>query len=82
MASLVLHLGDQYRLALQRRGASDPIALGQHADDFRMRVLGNLTNQGVAIAQRHPVLGLDLLFGVDAREEALLERVLIQRRRI
>src|SRR5580698_7427349 len=82
MAAFVLHFGDQNRLALQGWGASDPIALGQHADDFRMRVLGNLTNQGIAIARRHPVLGLDLLLGVDSREKALFERSFVQRDRV
>src|SRR2546430_13376890 len=33
--SLVLHLGDQHRLAPQARGARDPVALREHADDFR-----------------------------------------------
>jgi hypothetical protein len=31
---LVLHLGEQDRLAAERRRAGDPIAFGEHADDF------------------------------------------------
>ena len=38
----VLHLGQQCRLAAQGRCAGDPVALGQHADDFGMGVLGDL----------------------------------------
>jgi len=43
-----------------------------------VRVLRNLTNQGVAIARRHPVLRFDLLFGVDTCEKALFERLLVE----
>src|SRR3546814_1866470 len=59
MAGLVLHLGKQYGFALERGRAGDPVALGQHADDFRMSMLRNLAHQGLAIGLGHPVFGLD-----------------------
>ena len=70
VAALVLHLGDEHGLAAQRRRARDPVALGQHADDLRMRVLGDLPDQGLPVGLRHPVLRLDLLLRIDARLEA------------
>ena len=70
MARLVLHLGEQDRLAAQRRRARDPVALRQHADDFGMRVLRNLPRQRAAIGLGHPVLGLDEL----VRRHPRLER--------
>ena len=75
MAGLVLHLGHQDRLALQRRRARDPVALGQHADDLGMRVLRNLPDQRLAVRLRHPVLRLDLDVGVDP----LLKRAFLGR---
>ena len=61
MARLVLHLGEQDRLAPQRRRAGDPIAFGKHADDLAMRMLADLPRQGPSIGLGHPVLGLDEL---------------------
>ncbi|CPM42962.1 Uncharacterised protein [Bordetella pertussis] len=69
---LVLHLGQQDRLALERRRAGDPVALGQHADDLGMGVLGNLAHQGLAIGLGHPVLGFDAHPVVDTALERLL----------
>ena len=67
VAAFVLHFGEQCRLAAQRRRARDPVAFGQHADDFGMRVLGDLPRQRLAIGCRHPVVRLDALLGIDAR---------------
>jgi hypothetical protein len=78
MPRLVLHLGEQDRLALQRRRPRDPVALGKLADDLGMRVLADLADQRLAIALGHPLLGLDLLAPVDALlEGALLGRHLL-----
>src|SRR3546814_1964079 len=66
MAGLVLHLGKQYGFALERGRAGDPVALGQHADDFRMSMLRNLAHQGLAIGLGHPVFGLDAYAFIDA----------------
>ena len=68
---LVLNLGQQDRLAFQRRRPRQPVALGLHADDLGMRVLRNLANERAPIGLRHPVLGFDLFFGVDARLKCL-----------
>src|SRR5512146_193312 len=73
VAALVLHLGDEYGLAPQRRRARDPVALGQHADDLRVRMLGDLSDQRLPVCLRHPVLGLDLLVTLDALLEAALQ---------
>ncbi|MDT4844520.1 hypothetical protein FQZ97_784840 [compost metagenome] len=80
VAGFVLDLRHQLQLALQGRCAGHPVALGQHADDFRMRVLGNLPDQRLAIGIGHPVLRLDLDLGVDLLlEGALLRGHLLQR---
>ncbi len=71
MAGLVLHLGQQDRLALQRRRPRQPVALGLHADDLGVRMLRDLPDQRAPVGLGHPVLGLDLLLGIDTG----LERV-------
>src|SRR6266567_4018068 len=79
VARLVLHLGHQDRLALQARRSRDPVALWQHADDLRVRVLRDLPDQGPPIGLGHPVLGLDLDVGIDALLEGpLLRRHLVE----
>ena len=72
MPALVLDLGEERRLAAQRRRPGDPVALGQHADDLGMGVLRDLPHEEAAISLRHPVVRLDLLLGVDAGLEARL----------
>ncbi|MNN70500.1 hypothetical protein D3C81_1863530 [compost metagenome] len=74
MAGFVLDLGQQHCLALQRGRAGDPVAFRQLADDFRVRVLRDLADQGLAVGLGHPVLGLDL----DAVIHAGLERALLR----
>ena len=64
VARLVLHLGQQDRLAFQGGRAGDPVALGQLADNLGMGVLADLADQCAAIVIGHPVLGLDLFIGV------------------
>ena len=71
---LVLHLGKQDRLALQRGRAGDPVALGQLSDDLGMGMLADLADQRLAVALGHPLLGLDLLAAVDALLEGALLR--------
>ena len=78
VAGLVLHLGEEDGLALQRGRAGDPVALGELADDLGMGVLADLADQRLAVALGHPLLGLDLLVAVDALlEGALLGRHLL-----
>ncbi len=80
VAGFVLHLGHQDRLALERRGARDPVAFRQHAHDLGMRVLRNLPDERLAVGLGHPVLGLDAHVGVDALlERALLGREFLER---
>src|SRR5207253_1045169 len=67
VAAFVLRLGEQRGLAAQRWRTRDPVAFGQHADDFGMRMLGNLPRQRLAVGRRHPVVRLDALLGIDAR---------------
>ena len=76
VARLVLHLGDERHLPLQRRRAGDPVAFGQHAHDLGMRVLGHHPDELLPVALGHPVLGLDRLAGGDPRLESGVERVL------
>ena len=56
---LVLDLRHQDRLALEARCAADPVALRLHPDDLGVRVLGDLADQGPAIALGHLVARLD-----------------------
>ncbi|MBG9885073.1 hypothetical protein ABE10_00425, partial [Bacillus toyonensis] len=56
---LVLHLREQDRLAAQRGRPRDPVPLRLHADDLGVRVLGHLTDHGLAIRLGHPVPRLD-----------------------
>ena len=65
VAAFVLHLGQQDGLALERGRARNPVALGQHADDFAVGVLADLAHQGLAVGLGHPVLRLDLAVAVD-----------------
>jgi hypothetical protein len=71
MAGFVLDLRQQHRLAFQRRRARHPVALRQLADDFRVRVLGDLAHQRLAVGVGHPVLCLDLHAGIDSSLEGL-----------
>ena len=80
MTALVLHLGDQNGLAQQLGARVIQFPSGQHADDLGMGMLGDLADQGRAIARGHPILRLDLLLPIDARLEAPLARQLIRRR--
>ncbi|MNP07011.1 hypothetical protein D3C76_990190 [compost metagenome] len=80
MAGFVLDLRHQLQLALQGRCAGHPVAFRQHADDFRVGVLGNLPDQRLAIGIGHPVFCLDLDLGVDLLlKGALFRRHLLQR---
>src|SRR6516165_5944439 len=72
MARLVLDLGDEDGLAAQAGCPGDPVALGLHADDLGVSVLGDLPDEGLAVGVRHPVPGLDALVGRDELVEALL----------
>lgn len=65
MTGFVLNLGHQLQFALEAWGTGNPVAFGQHADDFRVGVLGDLPDEGLAVGLGHPVLGFDLDFGVD-----------------
>jgi hypothetical protein len=60
VADLVLHLRRQRELALQRRRAQDPLALGQDAHQLRVAVHLDELDQLRAVVVGHPVLGLDL----------------------
>ncbi len=70
---LVLHLGQQDRLAAQRRRPGDPVALGLHPDDLGVGVLGDLADQRLAVLLRHPVARLDPLVARDGLVELRLQ---------
>src|SRR3712207_7856460 len=53
------HLGEQDGLAPQAGGREQPVALGLHPDDLRVGVLGDLADEGLAVALGHPVARLD-----------------------
>jgi hypothetical protein len=64
MAGFILYLGNEYGFAFQAGRATDPVTFGQHAHNFAVCVLADLTHQGFAIGLGHPVFGLDLAVGV------------------
>src|SRR5580692_11500636 len=76
VAGLVLHLGQQDRLAAERGGAGDPVALGLHADDLRVRVLRDLPDHVRPVLGRHPVARLDPSVAGDGVLEVGLEVLL------
>ena len=78
MSRLILHLGQQNRLAFQGWGAGDPIALGQLSHDFRMRVLRDLTDQGFAITCGHPILWFNLFTCINTGLEGVQFRTVIR----
>ena len=65
VAAFVLHLGNQNGFALEAGCAADPVALGQHAHNLAVRVLADLSHQGLSIPVWHPVLRLNLAISVD-----------------
>ena len=69
VARFVLHLGEQRHLAPKIWRARDPVAFRQHADDLGVRVLRHHPDQLLAVALRHPVLGLDAFAARNARFE-------------
>ncbi len=68
---LVLHLRHQDRLATQARRTADPRALGLHADDLGVGVLGDLAHQRLAVVLRHDVARLDAAVVADDAPEVL-----------
>ena len=75
VADLVLDLRRERELALQRRRAEDPVALGEHAHELRVRVHLDELDEPLAVLVGHPVVGLDLPAGLDVLEELLRARV-------
>src|SRR5215213_5209821 len=69
VARLVLYLGQERDLPPQAWRARDPVPLGEHADDLRVRVLRHHADELPAVALGHPVLRLDALPRGDARLE-------------
>src|SRR6202034_3634664 len=76
VAGLVLDLGEEDRLAAERRGAGDPVALGLHADDLRVRVLRDLPDHVGPVLGRHPVARLDPSVAGDGVLKVCLEVLL------
>jgi len=65
MTAFVLYFSYQNGFALQAGCAADPVAFGQHADNFTVRVLADLPHQGLAVMRGHPISRLDLALVVD-----------------
>ena len=77
MPDLVLDLRGERELPLERRRAQDPVALGEHAHQLRVRVHLDELRQPRAVLVGHPVARLDEAAGLDVREELLGARVRI-----
>ncbi len=73
MTTLILHLGQQPDLAMQRGCACDPVTFWLHTDNLGMCVLRDLSDQRLTISIWHPVLRLDLGFRLDLGQEPLFE---------
>ena len=71
---LVLYFGQKNGFALKGGSSGDPDPLRLLANHLRMGVLGDLPDEILPVFFRHPVLRLDLLFGVDPRLKSLLIR--------
>jgi len=67
VTGLILNLGHEDGLAMQRWCPGDPVPFGLHTDHLGVCMLGDLTDQQFPVTLRHPVTGLDLLFGVNDR---------------
>jgi hypothetical protein len=72
VADLVLHLRGQRELALERRRAEDPLALGQHAHKLGVAVHLDELDELRPVLVGHPVGRLDLPAGLDVLEKCLL----------
>ena len=72
VADLVLHLRRQRELALERRSAQDPLALGQDAHELGVAVHLDELDQLRPVVVGHPVGRLDLAAGLDVLEKCLL----------
>ena len=72
VADLVLHLRGQRELALQRRRAEDPLALGQDAHQLRIAVHLDELHELRPVVVREPIGRLDLAAGLDVLEKCLL----------
>src|SRR5207248_3638669 len=68
---LVLHLRRQRELALERRSAEDPLALGQDAHELGVAVHLDELDQLRPVVLRHPVGRLDLAAALDVLEKCL-----------
>ena len=73
MSCFVLHLCQQNGFAFEARGSRDPIAFGEHSNNFAVRVLADLSDQRLPIGIGHPVLRFDFLIGGDVRFKACVE---------
>ena len=69
---LVLHLRRQRELALERRRAEDPLALGQDAHELGVAVHLDELHELRPVVVRHPVAGLHLAAALDVLEKGLL----------
>ena len=69
----ILHLGQKNGFALQGRRPGNPIAFGQHANNFTVGMLADLPNQRLAVSIGHPIFGLDLLLFCNVGFKACLQ---------
>jgi hypothetical protein len=72
---LVLHLGGQGELPLQRRRLQDPLALRQHAHQLAVAVHLDELDELLAVLVRQPIAGLDLSAALHVGQELLGARV-------
>ncbi len=69
---LVLHLRGQRELALQRRGAKDPLALGEDAHELGVAVHLDELHELRPVVVGEPIGRLDLAAALDVLEKGLL----------
>src|SRR3990172_8327128 len=81
MPGLVLYLGQEDQLPPQAGCPGDPLALGEHADDLAVCMLGDHPDQLLAISFGHPISGLDLLAAGDPGLE-ISQLLFIRQRRV
>ena len=81
MPTFILNFRQQDQLAPQGRSTGDPVAFRLHADDFRVGVLRDLSNERLTVGLGHPVPGFDALLVVDPGLELLGQLAFVLRNR-
>ncbi len=73
MTAFILNFGQKDTFAFERGRAGEPVTLGLHTHYFGVGVLGDLANEILAVALRHPIFRFDLFLSLNFDLEILFE---------